>query len=203
MRQDSGVRGLPGFGPRARFERALRQVLGFWDCTELEAEPGLGDAEARTIAPTPATMLNATAINCVSRRPHAGTSVKSVRKHPTAAPAVFTAYSSAMRRACDSTSVRTRWRISSVSVPPMSSVIGISSASAIPARAAYDAGVITYQPLASCAYDVTSTERRSRCGSTNEIASPSAAMAASKYPYARSSESGLAAYRRSDQAPAA
>jgi len=39
--------------------------------------------------------------------------------------------------------------------------------------------------------------------STNEIASPSAAIAISKYPYARSGESGFAAYRRSDHAPAA
>ena len=46
---------------------------------------------ARTIAPTPATALKLTARNCVLCRPVSGTSRKSVRKQPTAAPAVLTA----------------------------------------------------------------------------------------------------------------
>ena len=70
----------------------------------------VGSAFRRTnaSAPAPAITFNDTATSCVLSSPHAGTNVKSVRKHPAAAPAVFTAYSSAIRRVCASRSARTR-----------------------------------------------------------------------------------------------
>jgi hypothetical protein len=43
-------------------------------------------------------------------------------------------------------SCRTRCRISSVSVPPISSVIGVSRTNAIAARARYEAADSAYQP---------------------------------------------------------
>ena len=89
---------------------------------------------ASASAPTPAITLSATATIWVARRPAAGTSTKSVRKAPAAAPAVLTPYSAAIFQPAVSTSRRTRWRMSSVKVPPISSVTGVSRTKTIAPR---------------------------------------------------------------------
>ena len=54
-----------------------------------------------------------------------------------------------MRQPAASTSRRTRWRIKSVSVLPMRSVIGSIRAAAIAYRARYEVVESTYQPWSS------------------------------------------------------
>ncbi|OLE80334.1 MAG: hypothetical protein AUF76_14975 [Acidobacteria bacterium 13_1_20CM_2_65_9] len=91
--------------------------------------------------------------------------------------------------------------MSSVNVPPISSVIGVSRTTATPTRAAYEVADRTYQPEGSREYEETSADTRSRCGSSSAMPSPIAPMISSKYPYARSSDSRRATYCLSAQTP--
>jgi serine/threonine protein kinase len=102
--------GPPEGGPYVRDEGARVRDVGAHgrDVGADGRDVGARFSRPSAIAPTPAIAFSSTATICVASKPIEGTSVKSVRKHPAAAPAVFTAYRTAMRRDCAFTSARTR-----------------------------------------------------------------------------------------------
>ncbi len=156
---------------------------------------------ASASAPSPATTFPANATSCAPRMPAAGMSARSVSRQPAAAPAVLKAYSSAMRQAPMRRSCWTTWRISSVSVPPISSVIGASRPAASAARARYDEAESVYHPSAPRSYDEIAADRSPRCGRSADTASARRPMVSSKPPKTCSSDPGRAAWRVSAHLP--
>ncbi len=69
--------------------------------------------------------------------------------------------------------------MSTVSVPPISSVAGVSSTSAIAVRAAYDGHDSAYHPSAPRVYEDTAAARSPRRGRSIETIRPSTPMAIS------------------------